>query len=81
MESEKWASQMNQEKQCIGVSRGGRNTKIHAVVDALGNPVHVHLSAGNMHDVKAPQDMPEAIKLRPGMTVFADKAYEWELRE
>ena len=25
-------------------------TKIHVVVDGLGNPIHVHLSAGNFHD-------------------------------
>ena len=68
--------------QCIGVSRGGRSTKIHAVVDALGNPIHVQLSAGNVHDVKVAQEMLEAVKLRPGMAVLADKAYgKWELRE
>ena len=57
------------------MSRGGRSTKIHAVVDALGNPIHVQLSAGNVHDVKAAQEMLEAVKLRSGMTVIADKAY------
>jgi hypothetical protein len=31
-------------------------TKIHGVVDAPGNPLHLFLSAGNEHDVKfAPQ--------------------------
>jgi hypothetical protein len=29
--------------QDTGLSRGGRNTKIHAVVDALGNPVKLYL--------------------------------------
>ena len=28
----------------IGVTRGGKHTKIHAVVDGLGNPLYVQLS-------------------------------------
>ena len=32
--------------QAIGLSRGGRTTKIHAAVDALGNPVRCILTAG-----------------------------------
>jgi len=51
-------------------------------VDALGNPIHVQLTAGNVHDVKVAQEMLQAIKLRSGMTVIADKAYgKRELRE
>ena len=81
-DSQKAEENPAQKNQCIGVSRGGRSTKIHAVVDALGNPIHVQLSAGNVHDVKVAQEMLEAVKLRPGMAVLADKAYgKWELRE
>ena len=81
-DSQKAEDNPTQKNQCIGVSRGGRSTKIHAVVDALGNPIHVQLSAGNVHDVKVAQEMLEAVKLRPGMAVLADKAYgKWELRE
>ena len=51
-------------------------------MDALGNPIHVQLSAGNVHDVKVAQELLETIKLRAGMAVLADKAYgKWELRE
>ena len=51
-------------------------------MDALGNPIHVQLSAGNVHDVKVAQEMLETVNLRSGMTVLADKAYgKWELRE
>ena len=39
------------QSQCIGRSRGGLTTKIHALVDSLGRPLHVHLTAGNIHDV------------------------------
>ena len=34
----------------VGRTRGGLNTKIHAVVDGLGNPVEFFISAGNDHD-------------------------------
>ena len=46
----------SKDHQCIGISRGGRSTKIHAVVDALGNPLHIQLSAGNVNDVTVAQD-------------------------
>jgi transposase len=36
----------------IGRSRGGPSTKIHAVVDALGNPVRLALSPGQTHEMK-----------------------------
>ena len=34
----------------VGRTRDGLNTKIHAVVDGMGNPVVFLLSAGNDHD-------------------------------
>jgi len=36
------------EAQAIGRSRRGLTTKIHAVVDALGNPVRLKLAAGQV---------------------------------
>ena len=36
--------------QHIGRSSGGRTTKIHAVVDGLGNPLYIKLTAGQIHD-------------------------------
>ena len=60
--------------QCIGVSRGGRSTKIHAVVDRSGNPVRVFLTSGEVHDAKAAQPVLEKIDLS-GATVLGDKAY------
>ena len=44
MEGEKTANK------AIGRTRGGLNTKLHAIVDGLGNPVEFMLSAGNDHD-------------------------------
>ncbi|MFI6589187.1 MULTISPECIES: transposase [Paenibacillus] len=39
-----------QSKQAIGRSRGGLSTKIHAIVDALGNPLRFNLTGGEAHD-------------------------------
>ena len=36
-----------QEAESVGKSRGGLNTKIHATVDALGNPIWLLLTAGH----------------------------------
>ena len=36
--------------EAIGRTKGGSNTKLHAIVDVLGNPVEFMLSAGNDHD-------------------------------
>ena len=38
------------ENKAIGRTRGGLNTKIHAIVDGLGNPVAFLLSPGHEHD-------------------------------
>jgi transposase len=59
--------------QALGRSRGGFGTKIHLAVDALGNPVSVHLSPGQDADVSHAEALlsdhePEA--------VLADKGYD-----
>ena len=38
--------------QAIGISRGGRTTKIHALVDLLGRPLRLVLTPGNTSDIK-----------------------------
>ena len=38
------------EPKAVGRTRGGLNTKLHVVVDGLGNPVEFLLSPGNDHD-------------------------------
>ena len=72
-----------EKNQCVGITRGGRNTKIHAVVDALGNPIHVQLSSGDIHDSAIAEDVMDHIELEPKeTTVLADKAYgTFEFRE
>jgi transposase len=57
----------------IGRSRGGPSTKIHAVVDGLGNPTRIELTEGQVHDVtQAPQMLKEA----RSRSVLADKGYD-----
>ena len=46
-----------EKNQCVGITRGGRNTKIHAVVDALGYPIHIQLSSGDIHDSIIAEDV------------------------
>ena len=60
--------------QDIGLSRGGKNTKIHALVDALGNPVVLYLSAGNINDCVVAVDVLKQAELK-GSIVMGDKAY------
>ena len=61
------------QSQCIGRSRGGLTTKIHALVDSLGRPLHVHLTAGNIHDVS---EAPTLIAAAQGKSFIADKGYD-----
>jgi transposase len=61
------------EAQCIGRSRGGLTSKIHALVDALGNPVHLHITPGNVADVSEASRLSEAAQ---GENFIADKGYD-----
>ena len=46
--------------QAIGVSRGGRTTEIHALVDLLGRPLRLVLTAGNTSDITGADRLVEA---------------------
>ena len=59
----------------VGRTRGGLNTKLHAIVDGLGNPVEFMLSAGNDHDSVHAVELLEKVKIS-GSNVLADRAYE-----
>jgi transposase len=58
----------------MGRSRGGLTTKIHAVVDANGNPIALKLSEGQAHDGRSAADMLDSVG--PGQTLLADRAYD-----
>ena len=39
-----------EQNQAIGISRGGRSTKIHAIVDSKGRPLNFTVTGGQVHD-------------------------------
>lgn len=49
------------------------STKIHALCDALGNPIAFHLTAGQAHDLDGADVLLEALKAD---ALLADKAYD-----
>ena len=59
---------------CLGRSRGGLTTKIHAVVDRQGLPIRLGLTPGQAHD--APAALALLDRLEPRTIVLADKAYD-----
>jgi len=58
----------------MGRSRGGLTTKIHAVVDANGNPIALKLSEGQAHDGRSASDILETIEA--GQILLADRGYD-----
>ena len=67
------AERGGQAAQALGRSQGGFSTKIHLVVDALGNPLDLVLTAGQAHDVPQGQTL---VQGRHSDYVIADKAYD-----
>lgn len=68
-----------QQAQAMGKTKGGLNTKLHAVVDNRGNPVALMLSGGNVADVSV---APEFVQKIGNCVFVADKAYDSDaLRE
>ena len=62
------------ENKAVGRTRGGLNTKLHAIVDGLGNPVEFLLSAGNDHDSIHAVELLEKVNIT-GSNILGDKAY------
>ena len=58
----------------VGRTRGGLNTKLHAIVDGLGNPVEFMLSAGNDHDSVHAVALLENVDISSS-NILADRAY------
>lgn len=63
------------QKRKIGMTKGGRNTKIHAICDEKGRPMSVELTAGNVNDcttaISLIDRMPAGAK-----ALLADKGYD-----
>ena len=64
----------NDSHQHIGVSRGGRSTKIVVSVDGLGNPLSFVLAAGQVHDATVATRVLDQVDIS-GSTILADKAF------
>lgn len=60
-------------KKAVGLSRGGKNTKIHALVDVLGNPGAFLFSFGNDYDFFHAITFLEKV-ITSGNNVLGDKA-------
>src|SRR5690606_10728282 len=58
----------------IGRTKGGCNTKLHAICDSKGRPCLLLLTPGNVHDCKVAQLCIEA--LPPSAKLVADKGYD-----
>ena len=70
-------SQKRGEDQAIGRSRGGLSTKIHATVDALGNPTGFFLTPGQACDLDGSDVLLADVQAD---TLIADKAYDADER-
>tara|TARA_B100000513_G_scaffold151848_1_gene71351 strand:- start:1628 stop:2044 length:417 start_codon:yes stop_codon:yes gene_type:complete len=58
----------------MGHSRGGLTTKIHALVDAEGRPIRLHLTPGQAGDAPVGTSFTEGLDC--GATLIADRAYD-----
>jgi transposase len=72
-----WCKKKDKTDQCIGRSKGGLSTKIHATCDALGNPTGFHLTAGQAHDLEGADALIDEVEAD---TFLADKAYDVDKR-
>jgi len=61
-------------RQSMGRSRGGLTSKLHAVVDTNGLPVHLALTAGEVHDNRIAGSLPS--RLKSGSMLLADRGYD-----
>lgn len=71
------AQKKNGTPQAIGRSKGGLTTKIHALGDALGNPIGFHLTGGQAHDLEGADVLIERVEAK---ALLADRAYDTEDR-
>ena len=69
-----------EQKQAVGRSRGGRNTKIHALADAKGRLIAILLTGGEAHDCPVAERLINRVE--PAERMLGDKAYDsTELRD
>ncbi len=62
-----------QSEQALGRSRGGFTTKLHLVVDALGNAIRYILTGGQRHDISQAEALLQGLAF---LRAIADKGYD-----
>ena len=73
MRSRRLKKNGGQAAQALGRSRGGFSTKIHASVDALGNPLRFELTGGQCHDITQAEPLIADYEFEH---LIADKSYD-----
>ena len=63
----------DQSEQALGRSRGGFSTKIHVLVDALGNPLRFILTGGQRHDSTQAEALIDSYQFK---YAIADRGYD-----
>jgi hypothetical protein len=67
------AVKKDQDIEAMDKSRGGLSTKIHAVVDALGNPIRLLLTSGQASEYGQAEALIECFAFE---AILADKGYD-----
>ncbi|QQR49192.1 IS5 family transposase [bacterium] len=62
-----------QSEEGLGRSKGGFTTKIHATVDALGNPLKIIITPGQRNDITQAETL---LKATQNSCVIADRGYD-----
>ena len=60
---------------CIGTTRGGKTTKIHSLVNRIGLPVQLAITAGNVQDCSEAIPLVEQSPLKTGSNLLGDRIY------
>ena len=63
----------SQNQEALGRSKGGFTTKIHALVDAIGNPLKFILTPGQRHDITQADSLVASLD---NTMLLADKGYD-----
>jgi transposase len=58
----------------IGLTKGGLNSKLHAVTDALGRPIRMFLTSGNISDYTGARALMPS--LSQAKWLLADRSYD-----
>jgi IS5 family transposase len=69
-----WECKRGEKNQAVGRSRGGRNTKIHALADAKGRLIAILLTGGEAHDRPVAERLFRRVK--SPQRLLGDKTYD-----